>query len=528
MALPVVQFPALTPAQANPLAAGIGQANNLYQQGISNEYMQPLLQQKLMAQTLANKISQAQANLAPQTSAAQLAYQQAKTPNLNATTQYILGGQLPTSQAQAGLLGTEAAKNQFYLNHPASLFSGLPGQIGTLSYLPDILNNYGKGVPAPSPVSYKVNQSGVPGIPSAGNISSSNNSPLLPPNPYSGASQNTQNTSASNSNSVPLPPQNRAANSQVVPGTGMTVSQLQNLAMQGALAPIQEKVSQANYYGSKANLTNQQSSAFAFNSLPQNVKTYMIGQAQGMGIPAPQAIKAFYNGDTISSMATKAGYDPNNLPSPIIAPTPAALTQMSVRRQARAELNVMEPFVTSALAPYSAQFRNYSPKQMWGAIQNDNPQQQMKALAAIQLSPEIVATRARSMGTQLGIETLREISQKSQMNLKAMQAFVTPKVFQGAQDLANHYINQGGNAANTVGMAGSLGNTGGVNPSVAYQPGAPVQTPQNAGNISVTSPAPQTTAASSMVRVIAPNGRTGSIPASNLAAAMKAGYRSAQ
>ncbi len=514
MSLPVEMFPLLSPSQISPVMTGISQANQLYAQSMQNQYLQQNLQAGLRKQQLANNISQAQANVAPQMNAAQLAYNQAKTPNLNAATQYLLSGQLPEAQAQAGYIGTMGAKNQFQLNNPATMLPGFAGQIGGLDTIRNmgLLNNgQSPNVAPPTQNSNFVNGMNngvpmrVPGIPSAGNIApGGQNGQIMPPNPYGAM------------------PQNGQAQQDIAQGNNpglMNYQDAQNLLLKGMTAPIEKNIAQADYYNSRANLSEQQSQAFAFNALPQNTKTYMIGQAQGMGVPAQQAIKAYMSGETISTLAQKMGYDPNNLPAPIISPTPQSLNQISVRRQARAELGVMQPFVTSALAPYSSQFNSYSPKQMWDAMSNDNPQQQMNTLAAIQLSPELISTRARSMGVNIGIETLREMSDKSQMNMKALQAFVTPQVFSGAQKIAESYINKGGNAANTVGLAGSLGNTGGVNPSVAYQPGAVPQTPSNPSSLAQNSSAQN----NSMVVMKAPNGEMFHIPSSKVAAALKMG-----
>lgn len=516
MALPVQNIPLPSQAQLNPLATGIGQANQLFAQGVQNQFLRPEMQQQLLKAQLANKLTQAQVNVAPQMNAAQLAYAQARTPNLNAATQLILGGQLPTAQANAAYIGTEAGKNQFNLNNPATMLQGLPGQIGGL----DVLRNLGLLNDGRTPNAAPTTQNGnfvnsinrgvperLPGMPSAGNLTGDpgqSNSPILPNNPYGS----------------PVTPQSQQDAAQGNNHGLMNFQDAQNLLLKGITAPIEKTISQADYYKSKAALTDQQNKAFAFNSLPQTTKTAMIAQAQGMGIPAQQAIKSFYNGDTISDLAKQKGYDPNHLPTPIYDPTAKGLAQMSVRSQAKAELNVMEPFINSALAPYSSQFANYSPKQIYDAIKNDNPQQQMRALAAIQLSPELVSTRARSAGVNLGIETLREMSEKSQLNMKFLQASVTPEVFDGAQKLATEYINKGSNAANTVGLAGNLGNTGGVNPSVAYQPGAVPQTPQNPSSLSNSS-----AQNNSMVSVTAPDGRTGKIPSEQLSAALKAGYK---
>jgi hypothetical protein len=493
--LPVQMFPMLTPDQISPVMTGIGQSNQLYQQSMQNQYLQPDMQAALRKQQLSNQISQAQANVAPQMSAAQLAYNQAKTPNLNAATQYLLSGQIPEAQAQAGYLGTESGKNQFQLQNPELMLPGLPGQIGAISLLKKLMpQEYGQNqasTPTQNQGFVNGNQGQIPGMPSAGNMgqSQSANGPLLPPNTYGNA-------------------QNPAAGS--TPGGLPSQQALSSLLVQGMMAPIQEKIAQGNYYQSRA-------SGYNFQSLPPPEKSYAIAQVAGMGVDPMQAASMLNNGQTISSVATQRGLDPNNLPTPLYAATPQTVQLIQRRDQALNEINSIMPNITNSIAPYARQFAGYSPSQISSAIQNDNPDQQSRFLAARALQPEMSSLRLKAMGGNIGIEAIREVNNQSMGNIKSFQGLVSPKVYSSAQNYVDQWINQGANAANKVGLAGSVGNlnNGGQPMSNATMTGA--QPPVN------TAPQP-----SGMVRVIDPSGRTGSIPASNLSAALKSGYRSAQ
>lgn len=98
MVIPVQQFNPETFAQANPFLTGFQAGNQAIQSAIQTRYAQPMLQ-------------------------AQLALEQAKTPNLQAQTQDILQGKMPLEQAQAvaqralpGLYAAEAAND--YSNVP--------------------------------------------------------------------------------------------------------------------------------------------------------------------------------------------------------------------------------------------------------------------------------------------------------------------------------------------------------------------------------------------------------------------------
>lgn len=496
MPLPVQMFPALTQEQLSPIAMGIGQANQLYAQGVQNQFLQPNIEAALRKQQLANQISQAQANVAPQMSAAQLAYQQAKTPNLNAATQYLLSGQIPEAQAQAGFIGTEAGKNQFQLQNPELMLPGLPGQIGAISLLRKLMpQEYGENQVAPPTQSQDtVNglNNGIPvrlpGMPSAGaatGINQPSNAPILPPQPYGTL-------------------QNPAAGA--TPGGLPSQQALSNLLVQGMMAPIQEKIAQGNFYQSRA-------SGYNFQSLPPTEKSYAIAQVAGMGIDPMQGAAMLNNGQTISSIASQRGLDPNNLPTPLYAATPQTVQLIQRRNQALNEINSIMPNITTAMAPYSRQFANYSPSQIANAVQNDDPDQQARFLAAKALMPEMASLRLKAMGGNIGIEAIREVNNQSMGNIKSFQGLVSPKVYTAAQNYVDQWINQGANSANKIGLAGSVGNL-----NIG---GQPVSSEMMTGARSV----PQ---GNGMVRVIDPTGRTGMIPSSNLSAALQSGYRSAQ
>lgn len=481
MSLPVEMFPLLSPSQISPVMTGISQANQLYAQSMQNKYLQPDLQAALRKQQLSNQISQAQANVAPQMSAAQLAYQQAKTPNLNAATQYVLSGQLPEAQSQAGYIGTMAGKNQFQLNNPATMLPGLPGQIGGLATLRNMgLLADGSTPPAAPPTQNADFVNGMnngvpmraPGMPSAGNMapSAQNNGQILPPSPFS-----------SSQSGIP------------------SFQDATNLLVKSMMAQPEANIARADYY-------NKMASGYDFKSLPPTEKSYLIAQAAGMGVEPQTAAMYFNNGGTLNSLASSKGLDQNNLPAPIYAATPQTVQLIQRRSQALNEINTIQPQITSGMAPYARQFNGYSPSQIADAIQNDNPDQQARFLAARALMPEMASLRLKAMGGNIGIEAIKEVNNQSMGNIKSFQSLVSPKVYTAAQNYVDNWINQGAEAANKVGLAGTLANTGGINPSTQ------VINPQNSSAQN-----------NSMITMKAPNGELFHLPASKLQAALKMG-----
>jgi hypothetical protein len=115
------------------------------------------------------------------------------------------------------------------------------------------------------------------------------------------------------------------------------------------------------------------------------------------------------------------------------------------------------------------------------------------------------------MGGNIGIEAIREVNNQSMGNIKSFQGLVSPKVYSAAQNYVDQWINQGADAANKVGLAGSVGNlnNGGQPISNATMTGAQTGgTPAGVG---------------AMVSMKAPNGESFSIPAANVQAALKMG-----
>jgi len=115
MAIGIDQFTPESFAQANPQFSAIQATQSAIQNAVQTAYTQPLLQQKLQAAQLQNIITGAQAGQAPaqQLAATQLA--QARIPNMAAQTQAQLGaaaasrGAAASSYATAGLTSQQRA-----------------------------------------------------------------------------------------------------------------------------------------------------------------------------------------------------------------------------------------------------------------------------------------------------------------------------------------------------------------------------------------------------------------------------------
>lgn len=220
---------------------------------------------------------------------------------------------------------------------------------------------------------------------------------------------------------------------------------LADLTMQGARTGLTEKNALSDYY-------HKRTQAYNYSSLPVDQKSALLAHAAGMGIDPNEATQSFMNGKTIADLATENGFDPSDLPDPIYPATKTSITQIQRRQQAKNEINTLNPILTNAIAPYSRRIAGYSIPQIADAISGDNPDQQAKFLAARALMPEMASLRAKAMGANVGIETIREISNASMGHIKAFESLVDPDIYKKANEYVDTWIDKAVTAANKVGL----------------------------------------------------------------------------
>ena len=161
-----------------------------------------------------------------------------------------------------------------------------------------------------------------------------------------------------------------------------------------------------------------------------------------------QFTRRLAKGDSVEAMGVEKGFDPNaDYPLPQYAPTQPALTRLQQMSQAAAEISSLEQRLTPAIAPFAQTVIGYSPKQISQAIKGIDPDAQAKFLAGRALMPELASMRMRLQGGQAGIESIREMSDKSLGNIKAFQALVTPEVYAATQNYMNQWLNEAVQAA---------------------------------------------------------------------------------
>lgn len=444
MALPIVNFQPETFAQTQPVAQGISTSNQLLQQALANKYLQyqnqisqaqaqyaqPSMQQDLLLKQLNNQVLQPQAQYAPQLTLADLALKRAMPGYYGS-----LGG----------LYNTEAAKGQFGLNNPTTLLPGVAGQIGAYNVLkqmdPNLFGSPQVSQPSQDQTAAANINSGtstlLPSMPSAGNFTSTtsgNSGNILPNNPYANpalanaiVSQVGAPTAGSilgGGNSIQSVPNPTSSGGLPQP------ADFANLMFQGQFAPIQKDIAQTKFYNTKSNLAN-------FQSLPPDTRNNMIAQGRGLGLNPNQTVSFISSGGDLNKLSSDmAASGQNTIPQ--YAPAAKNVQQAQLSTAALSSLNDIEPTITNALAPYSRQIFGHSPKLMAQEFTGTAPESQAQALAARALAPEISSLRLKAMNANVGIEAIKEVQDKSMLELNNFQGAVSPKVFK----LANQYMDQ--------------------------------------------------------------------------------------
>lgn len=309
----------------------------------------------------------------------------------------------------------EAAQGRMLLQNPLLNKSGIAGDIGSMLYLannPEMANKIQGGMPGQQ----GPQQMGQPGM---------QQNPMQQQGMPQGQGMQQQ--------------VNPMQGGNMTPGNG----NMMDILKQGIGLNLKAKEASTALNQAKAK-------GYTFNSMPVDFKNYLLALGGGMGINPNEMTKRLANGETVEEIATKEGFDPNNMPEAIYPLTGADRTRLHQRQQANAESKILSKTISEWMAPYSRRFGGYSPKQLGEALKGENPDGQAKYLAALALQPEQAGIRIRSMAGNVGIEAIRELTEKSMGNAKIYQGTISPAVYQKAQDLVEQKITQAMEAANAM------------------------------------------------------------------------------
>lgn len=189
-----------------------------------------------------------------------------------------------------------------------------------------------------------------------------------------------------------------------------------------------------------ASYAQKMSTGFDWVHATPEVKTYSIAQAAGAGIDPTEALHALAGGKTIPQMLEERGFDPKNPPPPDFLPTRGNIQTLKTRQAALEEVKSLGDFIAKGLGPYSRTINGMSIPQMKDALSGKNKDQQINFLAARALAPEMSNLRLLLAQGRTGITAVHEMEDKSLMDMKAIQALVSPDVFEGAQKLINNKL----------------------------------------------------------------------------------------
>lgn len=473
MPIPIAQWQMPTFQQANPWLQGVQAFQGLQQQAIQNRYLAPMLQARLT----------------------QMGLQAQQTPVQTQLMREQVEAYPKLTQAQINRMNAENLMDEFKRQNPLLFQSGMAGQLGSYIYLQNHPELAGKTPEQQQGVTpHQIAPTMSPG-----------SSPTVNPIDYQ---QARTNQDLLRTGAIPTPlslqPGMEGSSTGLTPQLSSTGNPLLDQLRGGMFAQQNMQQARAGYY-------NKMVQSFNWRSLPVDQKTALLAQAAGMGYDNITATQLLMNGNTIADLARAKGLDPNNLPPPNYALTKGDITRLHQTQAAQNELQVLNPKIYNALAPYSARFHGYSPKQVGEAIKGENPDAQAKFFAAKALVPEMtmIRTRLANPATRAGVELVREITNSSMSNIKAFQPFVTPQIYSQANKYIDQWLTDAVTARNsallTAGKAGA---------QTTIQPGG------------VATGAP-TTLPTGRISVISPTGARGTIPAAQLDDALKQGYKRA-
>ena len=188
--------------------------------------------------------------------------------------------------------------------------------------------------------------------------------------------------------------------------------------------------------------TQKMTQGFDWAHSTPDYKSYALAQAAGAGIDPSEALHALASGKTVPQLLEEHGFDPKNPPPVDYMPTRENVAKLKQRQAALKEVDVLSDFVTNGLGPYFRTFEGMSPLQMRDALVGKNKQQQIDFLAARGLAPELSNLRLLLAQGKIGITAVKEMMNKSMMDVGAFQGLVSPDVFTAAQKLMSSKLGE--------------------------------------------------------------------------------------
>ncbi len=202
-------------------------------------------------------------------------------------------------------------------------------------------------------------------------------------------------------------------------------------------------VDEAEHIEAVTNRSVDMTSGSSFDKLPTNDKKREIGLMTAMGVDPVEAASMLRKGTSASAYAKQKGID-------IAEVTPQyALGEQNIKDIQRTsayfdELGSLEHHISEGMSEYPNRFRGYSLDQIADQLAGDKPEKVGKALAAAALQPELAALRLKVQGGNIGIEAIRELTDKSLGNLKTIESLVDKPTYLAMQKYINEWLRDAG------------------------------------------------------------------------------------
>lgn len=184
-------------------------------------------------------------------------------------------------------------------------------------------------------------------------------------------------------------------------------------------------------------------SGSSFDKLPTNDKKREIGLMTAMGVDPVEAASMLRKGTSASEYAKQQGIDISEV-------TPKyALGEQNIKDVQRTaayfdELGSLEKHVSEGMSEYPNRLKGYSLDQIADQLAGDKPEKVGRALASAALQPELAALRLKVQGGNIGIEAIRELTDKSLGNLKTVESLVDKPTYLAMQKYINQWLREAG------------------------------------------------------------------------------------
>ncbi len=176
-----------------------------------------------------------------------------------------------------------------------------------------------------------------------------------------------------------------------------------------------------------------------FDKLPVDEKKRAVGLTTAMGIDPVEGTQLLRSGKTLDQIAKDKGQNLEDL-VPVYPLGTENVKQLQRRSGYVAELKNLEQKVAEPLSKYPSKVRGYSIEQIADSLDNKNPDEMGKVLAARALSPEIAALRLKVAGGNIGIEAINELTNKSMGQMKIIESLVDTPTYLATQKYITQWL----------------------------------------------------------------------------------------